>query len=95
MAIQADRALGRSKNPWGGEGTSNVVVIICLHLVGVGLTGLQKSEWPPCLPDSYDPGWRQNDFPVTTLYTMQGRDGEFEPGKVQYSTQKFLTGCFL
>ena len=28
---------------------------------------------------------------------MQGRHGhgEFEPGKAQYSTPKFLTGCFL
>ena len=70
MAIQADRAVGRSENPWGG--TSNVVVIICLPL------GWKRVNWsakiwmaPPCLPDSYGPGWRQNDFPVTTFYTMQ------------------------
>ena len=25
----------------------------------------------------------------------QGRHGEFEPGKAQYSTTIFLTGCFL
>ena len=26
---------------------------------------------------------------------MQGHHGEFEPGKAQYSTPNFLTGCFL
>ena len=26
---------------------------------------------------------------------MQGRHGKFEPGKAQYSTPIFLTGCFL
>ena len=25
----------------------------------------------------------------------KGRHGEFEPGKAQYSTPKFLTSCFL
>ena len=26
---------------------------------------------------------------------VQGRHGEFEPGKAQYSTPNFLTGCYL
>ena len=29
------------------------------------------------------------------LSATQGRHGEFEPGKVQYSTQNILTSCFL
>ena len=48
------------------------------HLVGKGLIGLEKSKWPPFLPDSNGPGRRQNDFPVTTFYTMHQENQHVE-----------------